>query len=100
VEVILEHDLHLASQQTRVATVQLIEAYPKEWNATGPIGVVTPIEPIWTEKQCDFIEGYWTGESSFNIPFTNWRAEPIVLQKGSIVGRVDKVTFVDKGDPV
>ena len=30
------------------------------------VGVVTPTESFMTNKQCDFMEGYWTGESAFN----------------------------------
>ena len=35
------------------------------------VGVVTPTESLLT-SECDFMEGYWTGESVFNVPITNW----------------------------
>ena len=50
--------------------VQLTEAYPNEWKAKGPVGVVVPSESVLANKQCDFAEGY--EESTFGIPVTKW----------------------------
>ena len=98
--VVLKHDLHLASQQTRVATVQLAMAYPDEWKAMGPMGVVTPSESVLASKLCDFAEGYWTGESVFCVPVTNWGKETVVVSKDSVIGHVELATLVDQEDAI
>ena len=94
-EVILKHDLHLASQQTRVATVQLMKTYQ---GGENPIGVVIPNESVLASKQCDFTEGYWTGESTFCVPVTNWGRETVIVAKDSKIGYVELVTLVDPED--
>lgn len=98
--VFLEHDLHLASQQTRVATVQLTKTYPDEWKEGGPIGLVTPSESVLASKQCDFVEGYWSGDHTFCIPVTNWGQETVVVTKGSVTGQVKLVSLVDQEDTI
>jgi len=96
----LMHDLHLGSQQIRVATVQLRNGYPDNLSITGQIGVITPNESALTKLQCDFVEGYWTAESTFHIPVTNWRREATVLTKDSEIGHVELVTLVEQEDPI
>ena len=49
-------------------------------------------------KQCDFTEGYWTGESKFCIPVTNWGKETVMVEKDSVIGYVESVTLVDPED--
>ena len=36
----------------------------------------------------------------FNIPLTNWGAEPVVFDKGTIIGSVDTVSVVDIEDDI
>ena len=93
--VVLAQELRLGPQQTRVAQVKLNGKEP-----SAEIGIVTPSESILTSKHCDFMEGYWTGESTFTIPVTNWGTENIVLSSGCTIGQVDLVTLVDKQDPI
>ena len=90
------HYLHLGSQQTRVATVQLIN----ELSATDTVGVITPKESVLAEQHCDFVEGYWTRESTFHISVTNWGGEPTVLTKGSVMGHIELVEVVKKEEPI
>ena len=89
--VVLAQDMHLEPQQTRAAKVSL-----NRGSLTTEVGVVTPTKSFMTSEQCDFMEGYWTGESAFNVPITNWGNELIVLRSGH--SRVDIVTVVDKED--
>ena len=93
--VVLAQELRLGPQQTRVAQVKLNGKEP-----SAEIGIVTPSESILTSKHCDFMEGYWTGESTFTIPVTNWGTENIVLSSGCTIGQIDLVTLVDKQDPI
>ena len=76
--VVLAQELQLGPQQTRVARVKLNGEEPN-----AEIGIVTPSESILTSKHCDFMEGYWTGESSFSIPVTNWGTENVVLNSAA-----------------
>ena len=93
--VVLAQELRLEPQQTRVARVKL-----NSKESSAEIGIVTPSESILTSKHCDFMEGYWTGESSFSIPVTNWGTENVVLNSGCTIGQIDLVTLVDKQDPM
>jgi len=94
-QVVLSHTLRLGPQQTRVARVELSGT---DEDMNSQVGVVTPDESVLASDHCDFMEGYWTGESMFNIPVTNWGAEPIVFSKGTVIGTVDTVTVVDMDD--
>lgn len=82
--VILKHDLHLGSQQTRVAKVQISHTYCDKHSAA--LVVITPNELILANQQCDFVEGYWMGESTFHILVTNWETESTTLTKDSMIG--------------
>ena len=62
------------------------------------IGVVIPNESVLVSKQCDFAEGYWTGESTFCILVTNWGRETVIVAKDSKIGHVELVTLVDLED--
>ena len=58
--VMLAQDVHLRPQQTRVDKARLNRDNSAELKTE--IGVVTPAETLMTNKQCDFMEGYWTDD--------------------------------------
>ena len=61
------------------------------------VGMVSPNESVLAHNHCDFMKGYWTGQSMFNIPLTNWGIEPVVFDKSK---SVDTVSVVDMDDDV
>ena len=57
----------------RIARVTKVKLNRSESaSLSAEVGVVTPTKCFMTSEQHDFIEGYWTGESAYNIPITNW----------------------------
>ena len=97
-QVVLSQTLRLGPQQTRVARVEL--SANDDEDVSSQVGVVTPDESVLASDCCDLMEGYWTGESDFNIPVTNWGVEPVVLTKGTVIGVIDTVSVVEMDDNV
>ena len=62
--------------------------------------VIIPKEEVLAVKQCDLLEGLWTGSSEFYIPITNWGTRPVVLEKGDVVAHIEKVDLVATNDEV
>ena len=96
---VLSQTLRLGPQQTRVARMELLSTSDDD-DVTNQVGIVTPDEFVLAHDHCNFMEGYWTGESMLNIPLTNWGAEPVVFDKGTIVGSVDTVSVVHMYDDI
>ena len=40
------------------------------------------------------------GKKAFSVPLTNWTREPVVLEKGIVVGRLEEVSLVEEQDPL
>jgi len=92
-QVVLSYTLKLGPR--RVARVELSGT---DEDTNSQVGVVTPDESVLASDYCDFMEGYRTGESMFNIPVTNWGVEPIVFSNGTVIGTVNTVTVVHMDD--
>jgi len=52
------------------------------------------------EKLCDFPDELWVGKRTFSVPLTNWSQEPVVLQKNTVVGKIEEASLVDGQDPL
>ena len=94
--VVLSQAVRLEPQQTRLACVELSGMNDEDMN--NLVGMVSPDESVLAHDHCDFMERYLTGESI--ILLTNWGTEPVVFDKGTIVGSVDTVSVVDMDDDV
>jgi len=60
--------------------------------------VLSPTDDLIMEKLCDFPDELWVGKRTFSVLFTNWSQEPVVLQKNTVVGKIEEASLVDGQD--
>ena len=58
--------------------------------------VLSPTDDLMKERLCDFPDELWNGKKAFSLPLTNWTQEPVVLEKGTVVGRLEEVSLVEE----
>ena len=48
----------------------------------------------------NFIEELWYGEESLKVLIMNWKTEPVPIEKEQIVGEIEKVSVVNRVNPI
>ena len=49
---------------------------------------------------CDFMEEMWVGETVPTLSLTNWGHFPLVIEKDTVIGMVEKASLVTQDDPL
>jgi len=60
--------------------------------------VLSPSENLVKERLCDFPNRLWDGSTTLNVPLTNWTQDPVVIEKGTVVGRLEEASLADGQD--
>ena len=50
------------------------------------------------ERLCGFLDRLWDGNTTLNVLMTNWAHDPVVIEKGTFVGRLEEASLVDGQD--
>jgi len=93
--VALQKSLRLGQCQTQIVEVYLSDSVTADTMQTG---VLSPTDDLIMEKLCDFPDELWIGKRTFSVPLTNWSQEPVVLQKNTAFGKIEKARLVDGQD--
>ena len=97
IRIVLEKDLPLGPQQSKVAKIKLSESHKVN---QGQAYVVEPHEGMLAERMCDFTEELWVGEASPTLTLTNWGDSPVVIEKDKVIGTIEEVSVITKDDPL
>ena len=97
VKLILEKELHLGSNQAKLARVK-VNGNPKA--IQGEVLVVTLHEGILAEKLCDFMVELWVGGTTPTLSLTNWGHFPVIIEKDTVIGMVEEASLVTQDDPL
>ena len=93
VRVVLEKELYLGPQQSKLAKVKVIGDHKK-----GHVYVVEPHEGMLAERMCDFTEELWVDKPSPTLTLTNWGNCPVVIEKDIVIGTIEEVSLITKDD--
>ena len=91
VNLVLSQRCRMGPQQTNSVKVCVCDNVPV---TTVKAGVIIPKEGVLAKRQCDVLEGLWTGNTEFYVPITNWGTSPVVLEKGDIIAHIEEVELV------
>ena len=97
IRIVLEKDLPLGPQQSKVAKIKLSEGHKVN---QGQAYVVEPHEGMLAERMCDFTEELWVDEASPTLTLTNWGNSPVVIEKDKVIGTIEEVSVITKDDPL
>ena len=87
VRLVIEKELHVGPQQTKLARVKVVGEQKTD---PGFAGVATPREGILAEKMCDFIEELWIEEPVTTVTLRNWGNCPLVIVADTEIGTVEE----------
>ena len=93
VRLVLEKELYLGPQQSKLAKVKVIGDHKK-----GHVYVVEPHEGMLAERMCDFTEELWVDKPSPTLTLTNWGNCPVVIEKDIVIGTIEEVSLITKDD--
>ena len=55
--------------------------------------IVIPNENMIINEQCDFADGICNGQEFSKVPLMNWRTQPQVFRKGTVVGHLEQASI-------
>jgi len=87
--------LLLCPYQTQTAKVCLSDNVAANTMQTG---VLSPTDDLIVERLCGLPDELWVGQKAVSVPLTNWTQEPVILEKGTVVGRLEEASLIDGQD--
>ena len=87
VKLVLEKELHLGAQQSKLAKTRMLGDHQ---TVQGQVGIITPQQGMLVERMCDFTEELWVDELSLTSLLTNWGNCPVVIEKDTVVGVIEE----------
>ena len=85
VKLILERELYLGPQQSKLVTVKMVEKHKGD---PGFVSTLMPYERVLAEKRCDFIEELGVDEPLLTLSMMNWGNCPGVIEKDTMIGSI------------
>ena len=98
VRVLLSQVVHLGARMSKEVRVEIVQ--PATQDAHIGLGVLVPEEGCLAERQCDFMEVLWQGQSSCKVKLNNWGHEPQTFVQGQEIGFVEAADIVEAEDPL
>ena len=98
VRVLLSQVVHLGARMSKEVRVEIVQ--PATQDAHIGLGVLVPEEGCLAERQCDFMEVLWQGQSSCKVKLNNWGHEPQTFVQGQKIGFVEAADIVEAEDPL